>query len=104
MSSLLNLEKVRRKTGGDEPCSDQKDLPVTGTKGVVVQGDGPLWECLCSLNKQKSLGCDVTVGQHHQELGVSIGSSCLACCYGSQVSQWKKLEEGVRALCVGFLS
>jgi hypothetical protein len=32
MSSQLNLEKVRRETGGDEPSSDQKILPVTGTK------------------------------------------------------------------------
>jgi hypothetical protein len=29
------------------------------------------------------------VDQHHQELGVSIGISCLACCYGSQASLWK---------------
>jgi hypothetical protein len=62
MSSQLNLENVRRKTGGDEPCSDQKDLPFTGTKGVGVQGDGPLSECSCSLTNQKILGCDVTVG------------------------------------------
>jgi hypothetical protein len=32
MSSQVNLEKVRRETGGDEPSSDQKILPVTGTK------------------------------------------------------------------------
>jgi hypothetical protein len=32
-------------------------------------------------------------GPYHQELGESIVSSCLACCYGSQDSQWKKLEE-----------
>jgi hypothetical protein len=32
MSSQLNLENVRRKTGGDEPSSDQKILPATGTK------------------------------------------------------------------------
>jgi hypothetical protein len=36
MSSQLNLEKVRRETGGDEPPSDQKILPVTGTKVVDV--------------------------------------------------------------------
>jgi hypothetical protein len=36
MSSQLNLEKVRRETGGDEPSSDQKFLPVTGTKVVGV--------------------------------------------------------------------
>jgi hypothetical protein len=28
----LNLEKVRRETGVDEPSSHQKLLPVTGTK------------------------------------------------------------------------
>jgi hypothetical protein len=32
MSSQVNLEKVRREPGGDEPSSDQKILPVTGTK------------------------------------------------------------------------
>jgi hypothetical protein len=31
MSSQLNLEKVRRETGGDEPSSDQKILLVPGT-------------------------------------------------------------------------
>jgi hypothetical protein len=36
MSSQLNLEKMRRETAGDEPSSDQKDLPVTGTKLVGV--------------------------------------------------------------------
>jgi hypothetical protein len=34
-----------------------------------------------------------------QELGVYIGRCCLACCYGSQASQWKKLEESAPALC-----
>jgi hypothetical protein len=41
MSSHLNIEKVRRETGGDEPSSDHKILPVTGTKVVGVQGEGP---------------------------------------------------------------
>jgi hypothetical protein len=31
MSSNLNLENVRRETGGQEPSSYQKLLPVTGT-------------------------------------------------------------------------
>jgi hypothetical protein len=31
MSSQLNLEKVRRESGGDEPSSYQKILPVTST-------------------------------------------------------------------------
>jgi hypothetical protein len=44
------------------------------------------------------------VGRHHQELGVSIGSSCLACGYGSQANQRKKLEEGGLALCGSFPS
>jgi hypothetical protein len=102
MSSQLKLEKVRRKTGGDEPFSDHKNLPVSGTKGAGVHADGPLWECLCCLTKQKRLGCNVTVSRHHQELGVSIGSFCLACCYGSQVSQWKKLEKCALALMAAF--
>jgi hypothetical protein len=32
MSFQMNFEKVRRETGVDEPSSDQKFLPVTGTK------------------------------------------------------------------------
>jgi hypothetical protein len=41
MSSQLNLEKVRRETGKDEPCSDQKMLSVTGTKVTgVYRGRG----------------------------------------------------------------
>jgi hypothetical protein len=48
--------------------------------------------------------CDVTVGSHHQELRVSIGSSYLAYCYGSQARQWKKLDEVAPALCGSFLS
>jgi hypothetical protein len=36
MSSQLNLKKVRREPGGDEPSSDQKILPVTGRKVSVV--------------------------------------------------------------------
>jgi hypothetical protein len=32
MSSQLNLEKEWRETGGDGPYSDQKFMPVTGTK------------------------------------------------------------------------
>jgi hypothetical protein len=35
MSSLLNLEKVRKETG-DELSSDQKFLPVTDTKVASV--------------------------------------------------------------------
>jgi hypothetical protein len=31
MSSQLNLEKVSRESGGDEPSSDKKILPATGT-------------------------------------------------------------------------
>jgi hypothetical protein len=42
MSSQLNLEKVRRETGGDEPSSDQKNLPVTGPKWLVFGGGGTL--------------------------------------------------------------
>jgi hypothetical protein len=38
MSSQLNLEKVRRETGRDEPSSEQKILPVTGTN--VWRGEG----------------------------------------------------------------
>jgi hypothetical protein len=36
MSSQLNLEKMRRETGRDEPSSDQKILPVTGSTGAGV--------------------------------------------------------------------
>jgi hypothetical protein len=36
MSSQLNFKKVRRVTGGDEPSSDQKILPVAVTKGAGV--------------------------------------------------------------------
>jgi hypothetical protein len=36
MSSQLNLLKVRRETGGDEPSSDQMVLPVTGSKVAAV--------------------------------------------------------------------
>jgi hypothetical protein len=36
MSFQLNLEMVRRETGGDEPSSDQKILPVSGTKVAGV--------------------------------------------------------------------
>jgi hypothetical protein len=36
MSSQLNLEKVRREPGGHEPSSDQKIMPVTGTKVASV--------------------------------------------------------------------
>jgi hypothetical protein len=44
MSSQLNLEKVRRETGGDETSSDQKVLPVTGTKvPSVCRGRGLSW-------------------------------------------------------------
>jgi hypothetical protein len=41
MSSQFNLENVRRETGGDEPPSDQKILPVTGTKVAGVQVEEP---------------------------------------------------------------
>jgi hypothetical protein len=44
------------------------------------------------------------VGTHQQELGVSIGSYCLACCYGSQASHWKMLEGGAPALSGSCLS
>jgi hypothetical protein len=36
MSSQLNLEKVKRETGGDEPSSDQKFLPATATNVASV--------------------------------------------------------------------
>jgi hypothetical protein len=36
MSSQLNLEKLRRETGGDETSSAQKILPITGTKLACV--------------------------------------------------------------------
>jgi hypothetical protein len=42
MSSQLNLEKVRRDTGGDDASSDQKILPVTGTKMAGVCRGGAL--------------------------------------------------------------
>jgi hypothetical protein len=61
--------------------------------GVLTQSD-----------KSESIGCDVTVGPLQQELGGSLGSSCHACCYGGQASEWKKLEEVAPALCGSFLS
>jgi hypothetical protein len=36
MSSQLNLEKVKRENVGDEPSSDQKILPVYGSKVTGV--------------------------------------------------------------------
>jgi hypothetical protein len=36
MSSQLNFEKVRRETGGDEPSSGQKIMPLSGTKVAGV--------------------------------------------------------------------
>jgi hypothetical protein len=36
ISCQLNLEKMRRETGGDEPSSDQKLLPFTGMKVAGV--------------------------------------------------------------------
>jgi hypothetical protein len=36
ISSQLNLEKVRRETGGNEPSSDQKILAVAGSKVAGV--------------------------------------------------------------------
>jgi hypothetical protein len=43
-SSQVNLEKVRRGTGGDEPSSDQNILPVTDTKlAGVWKGRGHSW-------------------------------------------------------------
>jgi hypothetical protein len=36
LSSELNLEKVRREPGEHEPSSDQKLLPITGTKVAAV--------------------------------------------------------------------
>jgi hypothetical protein len=46
MSSQLNLEKVRRESGGDEPSSYQKILPVTGTKVDAVCRVGALGRVL----------------------------------------------------------
>jgi hypothetical protein len=43
-------------------------------------------------------------GHISPELGVSLGNSCLVCCYGQQASQWKKLQEGAPALCENFHS
>jgi hypothetical protein len=100
----LNLEKVKRETGGDEPSSDQKFLPVIGTKVAGVWRERGLSGSASHSDQSERLGCDVAMDSHHQELGVSIGSSCLACCKGSQASQWKKLEEGGPALCGSFLS
>jgi hypothetical protein len=73
-------------------------------KWLVCGWGGALVGLLHSLTNQKRLGCDASVVPHHQELGVFISSSCWACCYGSQVRQWKKLEEGTHALCASFLS
>jgi hypothetical protein len=64
-----------------------------------VEREGSLWESFCGLANQKRLSCDVTVEAHHQEVGVSIGISCLAYCYGYQATQWKMMEEGAPALC-----
>jgi hypothetical protein len=99
----LNLEKVRRETGGDEPSSDQI-FHITSPKGLVCAREGTYLEYFCFMTNQKRLGSDVTAGPQNQELGVSIGNSCLACCYGSQASHWKKLDEGAPALCGSFLS
>jgi hypothetical protein len=104
MSSQLNLEKVKRETGGDETSSDQKFLPVIGTKVAGVWRDRGLSRSASQSDQSERLCCDVTVDSHHQKLRVSIGSSCLTSCKHSQASQWKKLEEGGPALCGSFLS
>jgi hypothetical protein len=41
MTSQVNLQKLKRETGGDELSSDQKVLSVTGTKVAGMQGEGP---------------------------------------------------------------
>jgi hypothetical protein len=42
MSSQLNLEKLRRETGRDEPTSDKKVLLVNCHQGGwCVEGEGP---------------------------------------------------------------
>jgi hypothetical protein len=84
--------------------SVQKTLPVTGTEVASVLKGGALVGVLTQSYQQKRLGCDVTVGPHHQELGMSIGSSCLDCCNGSQASQRKKLQKGNPAVCGSFHS
>jgi hypothetical protein len=43
MSSQLNLEKVRRETGGDEPTSDQRSCLLLTTKWLVCRGRGLSW-------------------------------------------------------------
>jgi hypothetical protein len=69
----------------------------------VWGGAGTIGGVLMQTDQSEKTDCDVTVGPHHQELGVCIDSSCPACCYGSQANQWKKLEEGAPALCGSFL-
>jgi hypothetical protein len=104
MSSQLNLDKVRRETGREEPSWGHKLFPVTGTKVAGVWRERGLSRSTSQSYKSKILGCDVTVNPHHQELGMSIGSFCLACCYVCQASQWKNLEKVASALCASFLS
>jgi hypothetical protein len=56
MSSELKLEKVRREPGGHEPSSDQKLLPVTGTKVAAVwMGRGLRGSAYADLPKKKYL-------------------------------------------------
>jgi hypothetical protein len=104
--NVISVEpwKLRRETGGDEPSSDHKILPLTGTKVADVWRRRGLSESAYALTKQKRVGCGVTVCSHQKELGVSISSSCLACCYGSQASQQNKLEEGAPDLCGSCLT
>jgi hypothetical protein len=87
MSSQLNLEKVRRETGGDELFSDQKLLPVTGTKVTGVWRERGLIGSASQSDQYRKVFVVLHHGPTYQELGVSIGSSCLACCYGGQASQ-----------------
>jgi hypothetical protein len=104
MSSQLKLEILRRETGEDSHLQIIRTCLLLAPKWLVCGGRGVFAGVLHTLTNQKRLGCDVTVDPHHQELGLYLGSSCLACLYGIQASQWKKLEEGAPAFCGSFLS
>jgi hypothetical protein len=72
----------------------------TGIKWLAPAGVGPQRECLCSPANQERLVADVTVGSPPMDLWESWGSSCLACCYGSPVSQAGRSRSKVPLSCV----
>jgi hypothetical protein len=100
----VEAKMVRRETGGDKPSLDQKLLPITGTK-VLVCGEG---RALARVLMESDQSEKTWLSYHSVRTSPRTGSVhrqlLPGCCYGSQASQWKKLEEGAPALCRSFLN